>query len=441
MLSKEDNELITRVGPGTPMGEMYRRYWVPACLSSELPEPDCDPIRVRLLGESLVAFRSTDGRIGLLPENCAHRGASLFFGRCEEGGLRCLYHGWKYDVEGNVLDTPCELPGSVVKDRVKHVAYPVQEHGDIAWAYMGPLEKMPAFPEFQWTTVPATNRTVKKVLEECNWLQSLEGAMDPPHPMVLHDGRDVMRYPDDQAHLRRQGSGLEVVDTRYGLCHIATRPSAQDPERSVAVTIHPFVAPFTSYITGPAIEFGGRGAMTGGPQHWGVHLFVPADDHNNYYYEVRYHPAKAIEPDDEERFLVPGVDIDGTGRKIKRRLENDYLQDRDAMRAKRTFSGFDGKPHEDIAMIESMGPIYDRTKEHLGNSDVVTIALRRRLIKAVRDFLEGGDPPGLDPSIPYESLAGITIEVPAGAPWTDADADLADYLALDEPPKVAVGQR
>ena len=437
MLSREDNELLTRVGPGTPMGEMYRRYWVPACLSSELPYPDSDPIRVRLLGEDLVAFRVTDGRIGLMPENCAHRGASLYLGRNEENGLRCLYHGWKYDVEGNVLDTPCELPGSVVRDHVKHVAYPVRERGDVVWAYMGPREMMPAFPEFQWTIVPTANRTVKKVLEECNWLQSLEGATDPPHPMVLHDGRDIMRYPDDQAHLRRQGSDLEVVDTRYGLCHVATRPSAKDPEHTTAVTIHPFVAPFTSYITGPAIEFQGRGALEGSPQHWGVHLFVPADDDNNYYYEVRYHPNHAVEPDEEERYLVPGVDIDGSGRKIKRRRENRYLQDREAMRAKRSFSGIEGKPHQDIAMIESMGRISDRSKEHLGNSDVVTIGLRRRLIKAVRAFLEGDEPPGLDSSIPYERLAGITIEVPADRPWTDADADIGDYLALDAPTKVA----
>ena len=202
MLSREDNELITRVGPGTAMGEMFRRYWVPACLASELPEPDCNPIRVRLLGESLVAFRDSHGRIGLLYENCSHRGASLYLARNEQGGLRCLYHGWKYDVEGNVLDTPCEQPGSVIRDRVKHVAYPVEERGGVVWAYLGPREKKPAFPDFQWTLVPASNRTVKKVLEECNWLQSLEGAMDPPHPMVLHDGRDIMRYPDDQAHLR-----------------------------------------------------------------------------------------------------------------------------------------------------------------------------------------------------------------------------------------------
>ena len=436
MLSREDNELITRVGPGTAMGEMFRRYWVPACLASELPEPDCNPIRVRLLGESLVAFRDSHGRIGLLYENCSHRGASLYLARNEQGGLRCLYHGWKYDVEGNVLDTPCEQPGSVIRDRVKHVAYPVEERGGVVWAYLGPREKKPAFPDFQWTLVPASNRTVKKVLEECNWLQSLEGAMDPPHPMVLHDGRDIMRYPDDQAHLRTKPPQLEVVDTRYGLCHVATRPSSNDPALTKSVVIHPFVMPCTSYITGTAARIHGAGAAEVGTGNWGVHLFVPADDVNNYYYEVRYHPDHEVTSDDSERFLVPGVDIDGSGRKIKRRLENDYLQDRAAMRAKRSFTGIDGKPHEDIAMIESMGRIYDRSQEHLGTSDVVTIGLRRRLIKAVQAFAEGDEPPGLDTSIPYDRLVTLSMEIPANMPWQEAGIDIGDDAALAVPRQV-----
>src|SRR5438309_616672 len=240
MLSKEENELITRTGPGTPMGEAIRRYWVPACLSTELPERDGDPIRVRLLGEDLVAFRDSQGRIGLFPENCPHRGAALYLGRNEEGGLRCLYHGWKIDVEGNVLDTPCEPPESVVREKVKARAYPCHEQGDVVWAYMGPREKMPPFPDYQWTLVPAPNRSIKKVLEECNWVQSLEGSMDRSHAPLLHDGRDVMRYSDDQAHLREQPRKVEVVNTRYGLFHVATRPEDADPDRLKSVSVRPF---------------------------------------------------------------------------------------------------------------------------------------------------------------------------------------------------------
>jgi len=436
MLSKEENDLITQTGPGTPGGEMFRRFWLPACLSAELPAPDCDPIRVRLLGEALVAFRDSRGRVGLLPENCPHRGAALYFGRNEEGGLRCLYHGWKFDVEGNVLDTPAEPEGSVVRERVKAAVYPVHEQGDVVWAYLGPRDQMPPFPDFHWTLVPSANRSVKKVLEECNYLQSLEGSMDRSHNPILHDGRDVMRYPDHQAHLREKPRRVEVIDTRYGLCHIATQPDARDPEHGKAVSIRPFVVPFTSYITGPAAGNWGEDDCDAGTHPWGVHLFVPADDDNNWYYEIRYHPSMAVDQVEPDRYLVIGVDVDEFGRKIKRRLENRYLQDREAMRARRSFSGIPGRPHEDMAMIESMGRTYDRTKEHLGLADVVTIQLRQRLLDSVRAIQDGRDPLGVDSTIPFDRLAVVNRVVPADAPWQSADADVCDAEALPRAARV-----
>src|SRR5581483_4182173 len=164
----EDNELLTRVGPGTPMGAMMRRYWIPAFLSEDLPEPDCDPIRIRLLGEDMVAFRDTNGRVGMMLERCPHRGASLWLGRNEDGGLRCIYHGWKIDVEGRILEMPCESVDSTFKDRVRQVAYPTHEQGDMVWVYMGPPDHKPAFPNFEWTLVPSSNRSIAKVREECN---------------------------------------------------------------------------------------------------------------------------------------------------------------------------------------------------------------------------------------------------------------------------------
>ncbi|HZT08863.1 MAG TPA: Rieske 2Fe-2S domain-containing protein [Chloroflexota bacterium] len=430
MLSKEENELITRTGPGTPGGEMFRRFWLPACLSSELPEPDGDPVRVRLLGEDLVAFRDSRGRVGLMPENCPHRGAALYFGRNEEGGLRCLYHGWKCDVDGNLLDTPCEPEGSVVRDRVKADVYPVHEQGGVIWAYLGPRGTRPPFPDFHWTLVPAPNRSIKKVFEECNYLQSLEGSMDRSHNPVLHDGRDIMRYPDEQAHLRQKPRRVEVVDTRYGLVHVATQPDPRDPGGGKAVSARPFVVPFTSYVTGPESGNWGDASCDVGAHPWGVHLFVPADDYSNWYYEIRYHPSMEVDQIEPDRFLVVGVDIDESGRKIKRRLENRYLQDRGAMRAKRTFSGIPGRPHEDMAMIESMGPIYDRTREHLGLADVVTIRLRQRLLDAVRAVQDGREPPGLDPTIPYDRLAVFSRVVPSDTPWQAAGMDIGDAAAL-----------
>ena len=174
MLSQEDNEMLTRTNTGTPMGELMRRYWMPALLSKELPEPDCPPIRVRLLGEDLVAFRDTEGRVGLLDAYCSHRRASLFYGRNEECGLRCVYHGWKYDVEGNVVDTPAEPPQSNLKNKVRHKAYPCREALGMVFTYMGPPERMPLFPDYEWLTLPLENVGVTKFFLECNYLQALE---------------------------------------------------------------------------------------------------------------------------------------------------------------------------------------------------------------------------------------------------------------------------
>src|SRR5579871_1324155 len=262
MLSSEENDLICRVAPSTPMGRMFRRYWVPACLSADLPTPDCDPIPVRLLGERLVAFRDSLGRVGLMRERCPHRGASLCLGRNEEGGLRCLYHGWKLDVEGNVLDTPCEQPNSVIGDRVKHHAYPTMEQGDVVWAYLGPRGRKPELPRLQWTLVPPAQRSIKRVLEECNWLQALEGAMDSPHGLALHDGRDIMRYPDALAHLRERPAEQDVIDTPYGIAYVTIRPDRKDPEGSQSIIIRPYVMPFTAFPFGDG-------------QVQSLHLFVP----------------------------------------------------------------------------------------------------------------------------------------------------------------------
>src|SRR5437867_4202726 len=197
MLGPEDNALLTQSGPGTPMGGLMRRYWVPFLLSSELPEPDCSPVRVTLLGERLVAYRDTDGRVGLLDVHCAHRGASLFFGRNEESGLRCVYHGWKYDLEGRCIDMPNEAPESnpstplrtSFKEKIHLKAYPCRERGGMVWTYMGPRELMPGLPELEWAVVPEGQSFASKRLQECNWLQAMEGGIDSSHISFLHGGR------------------------------------------------------------------------------------------------------------------------------------------------------------------------------------------------------------------------------------------------------------
>src|SRR5512138_506660 len=186
MLTHEENELITRISPGTPMGDTLRRYWIPALLAWELPGPDCPPVRVKLLGEDLVAFRDTDGRIGLLEELCPHRRASLFFGRNEECGLRCVYHGWKFDVSGRCVDMMNEPEELSFKHKIRQPSYPTVELGGLVWTYMGPPDREPPLPKFAWTQSPATHRHVSKVIEECNWLQALEGGIDTSHAPILH---------------------------------------------------------------------------------------------------------------------------------------------------------------------------------------------------------------------------------------------------------------
>ena len=188
MLSREENELLTRTAPGTPMGELIRRYWIPALLSEEIPGPDCPPVRVRLLGEALVAFRDSQGRASLLDEFCSHRGTFLFFGRNEECGLRCIYHGWKYDVEGKVLETPAEPADSQLRYKVRHKAYPCHEAAGVVFAYMGPKDKIPLFPNYPWLIVPADHVIVTKFFLDCNYLQALEGDCDTSHTAYLHRG-------------------------------------------------------------------------------------------------------------------------------------------------------------------------------------------------------------------------------------------------------------
>src|SRR3984957_16552993 len=190
MLSIEENEKITQTGPGTPMGDLFRRFWLPALLSSEIPERDGPPVRFKLLSERLVAFRDSDGKIGILEERCPHRHASLYWGRNEESGLRCVYHGWKFATDGTCLDMPAEPEGSHFKDNLSAIAYSVHEAGGIIWAYMGPKDNEPPFPEFEWTLLPAENSRVHKRLQECNYLQNLEGELDTSHANFLHRSWD-----------------------------------------------------------------------------------------------------------------------------------------------------------------------------------------------------------------------------------------------------------
>ncbi len=408
-LTREENELLCRVGPGTPMGAYIRHFWVPVCLSEELPTPDCDPIRVRILGEDLVAFRDSSGQLGLLEEHCPHRGASLFFGRNEEGGLRCLYHGWKLDTAGTILETPCEPAESRMRFHIKHTAYPVYEAGDVVWAYLGPKDKQPEFPAFEWTQVPAANRVVAKLRNDCNYLQGVEGVVDSSHVDMLHSGRVIMDK------LPYTPPSYEVEDTPYGFRYAAVRLPPfrvigredlvlDDPAKYKYVRTSNFVVPFHTLVP---------------PSNYGhMMIFVPIDDETNWNYSIYYSRDRLIDRGElgERRRSSVGPDLTAAYTK-HRNAGNNYLQDRQAMRERRHWSGIDANPNQDAAMTESMGPIYDRTRERLGQSDAAVVHMRQRLLGALRDFMAGKAPIGLDRPIPYGGIESQAVVIPIDADW------------------------
>ncbi|SRR5712691_1052114 len=423
MLSREDNELITQVGPGTAMGETMRRYWMPALLSEELPEPDCPPVRLGLLGEQLVAFRDTNGRVGLLGQHCPHRGASLFFGRNEECGLRCVYHGWKYDVDGNCVDMPNEPPESNFKQKVRHTAYPCEERGGVIWAYTGPAEKRPPLVNLEWMRLPAGHSFISKSYEDCNYLQALEGGVDTSHSSFLHRRKEEVTAPWRRTETWRKRSTapkLEVLTTDYGFTYAGIRNLPDDSQNYVRV--YHFVMPFYQLR---AYE----GYVEGQPVIQG-HMWVPIDDQRTWVYNWIYHRnGSALSEEEvllEERETGRSPEDMLPGSRLKANRSNDYFIDREAQRTS-SFTGIPGVNTQDIAVQESMGPIYDRTQEHLGTSDLAVITTRRLLLDAARAVQKGQDPLGWDGGCsdrvrPAEGL------LPASVPWHDAIS--ADLVAV-----------
>jgi phthalate 4,5-dioxygenase oxygenase subunit len=372
MLAKEENELLTRTNAGTPMGELIRQYWVPALLSEEIPTPDSPPARVRLLGEELVAFRDTQARIGLIGEHCAHRGTSLFFGRNEECGLRCIYHGWKYDVGGNVVETPAEPGSSDFKTKLRHRAYPVREANGVIYAYLGARDKIPLFPNYEWTQVPLENTYVTKSLLECNYLQGLEGECDSSHLSFLHrtftNERNQPLYKIDTAPF------YETAETDFGVRLIATR----NTETQHYVRFSAFVMPVYGCV--PA------GRPTNEMEGYEIHTYVPADDTHCWRYDIGFRRDRAVRDDEVHRRKQIKPDYTRV-----RNAANNYLQDRQ-MQKTVNFTGIEDFLNHDACATESMGPIFDRSKEHLGVSDKAVIAVRKCLLSAVKDLQNGKEP-------------------------------------------------
>ena len=428
MLTPDENDLLCRVEGDAPMGQMMRRYWLPACLIEEVPEPDCDPVRVRLLGENLVAFRDSDGRVGLMAERCPHRKASLFFGRNEEGGLRCLYHGWKFDVEGNCVDMSSEPAGSTLCEKVKHRAYPVRECGGVVWTYMGPAEEMPAFQRPIFAPSDSTRISHLKVVIDCNWAQGLEGAIDSAHSSSLHStDMPAARVNSStatgtawQRPTTDKSPRLQAQETDYGFRYAALRRPIQNAATSDYVRVTLFVAPFNVLIPPNNV--------------YNVHqMSVPVDDtHNIIYLTAWTDTGEGVDQEAWRKFTGGqlGIDLDPTYRKIQNAAVN-FGQDRSAMKLG-SFTGIRGFPNQDIAMQESMGAIADRSHEKLGASDLAIVEFRRVMVKAVRDFMATRkQPPALGMSEEeLLKLASWERIVPKSIDWRDFD-HAADKLAAE----------
>ncbi len=395
------------------MGTLLRRYWQPVALSSEVAEPDGPPIRVRLLGEDLILFRATDGTLGLVDAFCPHRRAPLFFGRNEECGLRCVYHGWKFDRTGACVDMPSEPPDSLFKSKVTLQAYPTHEAAGAIWAYLGPPESMPAPPDYELTRAPQTHRHISKTYEECNWLQALEGGLDTSHSSFLHN-LDL----GDPSLLRNADTAprLDVEKTAYGFRYAGLR-ALRDQQYA---RVYHYVMPAQQF-RGLVTNYRGEGLVETPAIHG--HIWVPIDDETTYAWNWMYSYDPAIPITEEfaayyEARTGRGPDDLEAPFRPKRNLRNDFLIDRETQRT-RTYTGITGVNTQDFAVQQGMGPIVDRSREHLGTSDRAIIAIRQLLLEALDDVEAGRTPRGAD-SATYRDIRAVDLLIPAEARWQDA---------------------
>ena len=407
MLSAELNRILTRVGPEAPIGALFRRFWLPALLSEEIPGPDCPPVRVTLLGTGMVAFRDSQGAVGLLDARCPHRLTDLFFGRNEQGGLRCVYHGWKFDVQGACLEMPSEPPGSRMKENIRVNAYPVVEKGGIVWAYLGPRDRLPELPDLEFLSLQADHFYVSKCLMKCNFQQALEGSIDTAHLTFLHRSlepmaKDVFAVGDLQQFGDADGAPrFFCKDTDYGLQIAAQRNAEED---SFYWRITQWFMP--TYVLVPTVP----GLVCR------ANLFIPIDDENCWWYRVRYHPDRPLSGEELAEYssggldyarLIPGTYIPEGGK------ANDYLLNRNDQRGS-SFTGIPSAQLQDIAVQEGQGAIVDRTQEHLGTTDAAISRCRRRLIDAAKALEEGTEPVAASNGSLYR-LRAVAMELPREA--------------------------
>jgi len=410
MVTKAENETLVRVGPGTDMGEYMRRYWHPIATSAQLPGPDCDPLRAKLLGERFVVFRDSEGKVGVLDELCMHRRASLAIGRVEEGGITCLYHGWKFAVDGTILDTP-NNSDCAYRERKKANAYPVIENSGLIWTYIGPKELQPPFRRFAADEAP--HRLVIRIDVKANWLALWEGGLDSSHVSLLHTnqarhswGGERNAINPDQYKWTPMDDPAPVFaaeDTPFGYHYSATRrlppERANDQLRNVRIT--PAIFPTGRIIRGPVMDF--------------LVWETPKDDVSSMTY-ITVYSQQPINKDviyealgiDDERFWSE------SDPEFKASWDNNFFQDRAKMQA--NWTGLRGLEQEDAAMALSCGPIVDRSEENLVAADIAVVRVRRRLLAAVQMVKDGQ--PALGAFIPdLTAVAAPDVDVPEGTDW------------------------
>ena len=412
MLTKDDNEIVTRVGPGTLLGNLLRRYWTPALLSEEIAGPDCTPVRVRILGEDLVAFRDTEGRAGLVDVNCPHRGTSMFFGRNEENGLRCVYHGWKFDVAGQCVDMPSEPSDSVYMSKLKIPAYPVHESGGIVWAYMGPKEKMTGFRDFGTEDLPREKWQARKRFQPMTFMQLMEGALDTAHPSWLHMFGAAKDIPDDGSDTpgafnsgmaqwkfwsHDRSPRVEIVEDWFGFRAAGIRNT---PNGNKHVRLYSFCLPYSA------------GMRTGGS------CIVPIDDEYSLSFSfntINSEMRDKLPVGGKGGLAYPGWPYDQD--EADRNLANDYLIDREMQKNQTIYTGILGSFNNQDVMARQTS-FTDRTKEHLGTLDRKIILMRRVLIDAAQKLANGIEPPALDSSLPYDRIGRPDKVLLPGEDWT-----------------------
>ena len=415
MLTKAQNETLTRTGPGTAMGALFRRFWVPVLLSRELPEPEGPPVRVRLMGEDLIAFRDNAGKVGLVEPRCPHRGANLYFGRNEAGGIRCAFHGWKFDVGGRCLEIPTMAADAPTYEHLRAragiVAYPTQEWGECVWAYLGPAEAMPPLPELEFALVGPEHRYVSKKLQECNWAQAAEGAIDTAHFSFLHApvGEEAMaRLPPGYAE-----------QVRWMADDVAPRYTVVEHEAGLVLAGCRHAGPGDSYwrvaqwlMPNHSLAPGGMAGQTNHGQTW-----VPIDDTSCWIFTYSWNPDRPLSEGERAAYASGGAvhsEVDADYVPLRRRA-NDFLIDRD-LQKRESFTGIKGISEQDAAIQDSQGLIHDRTREMLGPTDLGVVRFRSLMLKAAAE-LEAGRAPAwpLHPEA-YRVRSGLIV-TPAALPF------------------------